>query len=290
MGQASPEFLAEKPPNQTCPHWRRGLPASVFFFLLSSFQTWKSFCLTSDQALAFCDLISGKPAGKTKELYKLQNSYSMDKTMRKKWVSCHAAGWSTRNLGIALSLVKLNTPLSTNTFSAGSSTSCYTPRYFKAMWCCFKTLPFVKLKDKYWRMGASVYLSHKNWCLLRKCQCWLWKTHFGVIPAQKNGFVLSIPGGRPVKIAMEDWGMQPPLNPCTARHAHTGECLLWGFWCTPLWSRAGSQDQSWVWDYTSGSLWTSVCLPWDIKGSWAAPFPSLQLEHPFGRTRHKPHF
>lgn len=148
--------------------------------------------------------------------------------MRKKWVSCHAAGWSTRNLGIALSLVKLNTPLSTNIFSAGSSTSftsCYTPRFFKAIWCCFKTLPFVKLKDKYWRMGASVYLSHKNWCLLRKCQCWLWKTHFGVIPAQKNGFVLSIPGGRPVKIAMEDSGMQPPLNPCTARHAHTGEGL-----------------------------------------------------------------
>lgn len=40
MGQVSLGFLAEKPPNQTLPHWRTGLPASgvFFFFLLFNFQ------------------------------------------------------------------------------------------------------------------------------------------------------------------------------------------------------------------------------------------------------------
>lgn len=71
-----------------------------------------------------------------------------------------------------------------------------TPQDFsEAMWFCFKTLPFVKLKDKYGRIDTSVHLSCENWCLLRKCQCWIWKTHFGVSPAQKDGFALSIPDG-----------------------------------------------------------------------------------------------
>lgn len=95
----------------------------------------------------------------------------------------------------------------------------------------------------------------------------------------------------PVNIAMEDF---KPLHCQT----HTERwaiplllCLLWGFLFNLRGPGLESQEWCWAWDTHMGHSRTSVCLPWNIiKGRWAAPLPSLQLEHPFDRTRHKPHF
>lgn len=43
MGQVSLGFLAEKPPNQTLPHWRRGLPSNGFFFFFLLFKLERAF-------------------------------------------------------------------------------------------------------------------------------------------------------------------------------------------------------------------------------------------------------
>lgn len=167
-GQFSLGFLAARPPKQTLLSWRRGLPAGGLFSFFPSFQTWKSFCLTSEQALCF----QWPELRHTNQLGKQESckSSSPAKTWLKpweKWVSCHVTGWSTWSRSVVLSLVKVNTPLSTNISSAGSGisfASCYIPRLFLKP--CVAAVKFCPLWC--WRTSTGGWLLISTWGISRK--------------------------------------------------------------------------------------------------------------------------
>lgn len=95
--------------------------------------------------------------------------------------------------------MKLNTPLSTKIFSAVSGiafTSCYIPRLFpKPCAAALKLCPLWSWRTSTGGTATDFYPSREDLWLLRKFQPWLRKTHFGVNPAQKNGFVQSTSNG-----------------------------------------------------------------------------------------------
>lgn len=170
MGQVSLGFLAEKPPNQALPHG--GLPSSGFFFSSFFFLNLKELLFNFwANPLLSVTWSQANQLGKQKSCKSCKTAKVWTKPWVKNGVLAMQLGGPHGTWGLHQVLRNLThfwAQISSLQDQAPLLPPVTSPDFSKAMWCCFKTLPSGKLKDKYWRMDTNVHLSHENWCLLRK--------------------------------------------------------------------------------------------------------------------------